>query len=803
MKTFVNTNLQLPSSDDLNSFQDFKAAAIKDRVTDSRSWGILRKNAYPSVLAAPPALLDSVTEFVVVLDTSAGTLTVGAGSNSSVMPHIVGGVAYDINGERIAILDDATYNADNNIPEGKRSSGNLAVPLATGDTFVWIEYLGVNDPTYQSILRNGAITYPKLLDGYKIVLTADATPPIGEGVSVFLCKVTWVNAVAGSISVSDGTEAQVIASIPTGNILDTIPAEVKRVYSLVRQNQVEVIVDPATPTSSYPTGERLTVQDHVGALGSTAPTVNNPHGTTLDDIPGGKAEPKAVKNLDESMSSGFIDLTLSQNSPREQSAVALPIIEQTTLTPIGLNAITIAGSGIDDTVKDAWVRITDFDTDQLAYLSGVRYTALYPTLMQSSQSSDPNNSDGWVGFANTEAAGTYRVFAQPAMLAGAYVLLLRKILLGDPTLFPNEASTMPRGYLLLGQVYWDGNDLYRDSLQVSTSAGINKPVDQRSLGLVGNPQLSNDLKAAALANHVSENLIGNSGFTFDKPTPTAPFPSWIIDSSAGAGYLPTTNIEQADYTSQPLLATGGPGALFSARLSPIAGQTTGTTKMYAHMTYMKPSTTYAISFWYLAEAGWNSRVMAGLVTDTTYTSVITTGSPLGSPLDVHIIGDAVFHRAIVFVKTLDGFTPTTDYFLELRFDATANATTTDKMYITNVQVTEGEWVSGYSSGGSSIPAGANVFFDDRSVCPTGWVENTNLSGRMPMGLSFGGINGAGIPGSLLGNQITDGDVHTDSKSSSVTLDKAQGGSDATWIRVDTHTHTTGILVGIWCRAIGG
>lgn len=849
MKKFQSKNYHLPTSDDLNDMQARKEQAIKDRGADLLSWGILRANAYPASVNIPasstnpaPNLRQAIGEFTLTFDTDLGLLSVGVGSDPMQSPPIVGGVAYDLNWERIAILADAAFDFDNNIPEGKRSSGNLNIPLTLtgtsggagsnasqlGTYYVWIEYLGVNDVSAPKVDRLGNLFWPKIDDGYKIVLTGTPVAPNGDGISVFLCKLVWAASFPEIITLTDGEETRT-----NGNSISTIPADVvgepKRVYCMARQQAVEVIPDSTLRPANYAEGERHSLQDHVSAIGSSAPNPRNPHGTTLDDIPGGTAEPKATTNLKESLADGLLDFADGNNSPRANSDAALPTIEQNSLVPANLNATTVLGTGIDSTVKDAWIRISDLGADQVAYLTGIRLKRLYPSLRETSDHTsdpsinplDPDSGDGWIGFSNAgggaDPAGTYRLFGQPGVLNGQDVLLLRKELLGG---YPSVIPPLARGLMPLGQVYWDGNDLFRDSLkaQVATNTAENRPIDERTLGMVGPEQLSTYLKEQSLAGQTFQNLLGNSNFMFNKVA--TQFPGWVIDDSAGAAYLPNASILQLLAATDPLLVSGGPGALFGTILTPVAGQTTGTTKFYGQLAYLKPNTTYSIAFWYRADNGWTSRLRVGINQGVAGpNSVLTTGSPFPGPLDAHVIDDGLYHRAILTVKTNAAVNPdpANTFHLLFQLDATATPTVAGKaLRITNVQVTEGEWVPGYDTAvGRTIPAGGNIFFDDRSSCPPGWVENTNLRGRMPLGYVPGGSNGVQTPGTLLGTQVTNGLVHTDTEQDTISVGRVdvQGGSGANIVNAvgadggsgtgttNGHAHTTGLTVGLWCRAL--
>ncbi len=742
MERFKSQNLHLPTSDDLNSMQEFKADAVRRRITDTRSWGILHANAYPTILDIPasavnpaPNLLQAIGEFTINFDTQLGRLDVGLGSNSSLNPKVVGGVAYDLNGERISIPDDVAFDFSNDIPEGKKSSGNLQIPLTVSGTtggpstnpsvlgtyYLWIEYLEINDATFQEVARDGTIFWPKILDGYKIVLSTSPVAPSGDGLSVFLAKIVWAVAFPAVLTVTAGSSTQT-----NGNSISTVPADVigepKRIYSLVRDNQVEIVIDTDNPTEVYAPGQRLTLRDHILGIGSTAPTPTNVHGLTIENIPGGTAEPKATQNQLNSLAKGIVDLSLDvngayvvpQNSPASLSGALRPTIEQSTLTPANLDATTIVGSGISSSSKDAWVRIGQLEANQVVYVSGNKLSAVYPTLLQTTDhTGDPASGDGWVGFDNTETVGTYRIFGSIASLSGTDILLLRKeILPAFPALTPELAV----GFLLIGMVYWDGSSLYGDLVKTTGSQAI----DLRSLGLVGPMQISTEAKNEAdkgiLARHVPNNLVLNSNYLIN----VAGAPTDVTYGNVGvAPAIITTPATISGATDPKLLSQVG--AISGLRFSTNAAQT-GSSHIYNRIPYLKPSSLYSISFWYRVESAFNARMKVGLsdgagVSPTSYLTV--------EPVDMLLRNDSDYHRVSVIVQTLSTVDPSTATpYLELRFDNGGGVLTSAQVNITNVQVTEGEWTVGYS-GGPGSSGGSQATNYDAPGLPVTLVTNSD------------------------------------------------------------------------------
>lgn len=773
-------NRMLPVIQDFLTHEELSIDSISSRWLDRTSWGIVRRNSFMSPLVIPvsptadvPNNAWDIAEFTFVFDTENGKVSIGAGSSSSSNPRKTGGVAYDVNGERIAIEDDAVFDFSNDIPEGKKSSGNIDIPLTLtgtsggcatnpsqfGTYYFWIEYLETNDPTYSDIAKDASVHYPKILDGYRIRMTSDPVAPSGDGVSVFLAKVVWTVSFPGTLTVFEGTADQ----DGNGNLVSTVPnavtGEPNRVYSLVRDRQLEIQIDTDNDrTQTYAKGMRLSVHEHVNAVGSADPTASNPHGLTLDDIPGGTSEPKATIAFKEGLSKGLVDLVLDNNSPVFQTDAALCTIENSDLQPSGLDVTAIIGTGVNSAQKRAWVRVSDLDTNQSAYVSGTRLKRLYPTLRNTTDHtsdasidpSDPDSGDGWIGFSDqlgfADPAGTYRLIGQLVNVAGTDCLFLRKVQLDDSTL---SLPALGFDELELGLVYWDGSNLWHDFLRNEDVT----VVERRSTGLVGPGQISTDAKADAevgiLSRVVLENRIGNSQFQFDKVA--SQFPSWTIYDAAGAAFLPNANILQRDYVFDSTLITGGPAALTKVELTTIAGQTSGTTKLYSLIDRkLKPNTFYGISFWYKIDATWNCRLRAGLNSNNTGSSnsVITTGSPAGQPVDVLTAPDAAWHRASLIVQTKnDGsVSPVNPYYLELRVDAPdpsefPGGSTAATLSITSVQVQEGEWVTGYM-GSQYVPSGGIILWDMTDTCPPGFQEVTSAKDRFPVGANGNVVVGA-------------------------------------------------------------
>lgn len=747
---------ELPTVEDMAQAVGLVDTVVRERWQDTRSWGIVRANDYPQNFAVPVSAANpapnnpwNIGEFQVIFDTNAGQISVGAGSTQATNPAIVGGVAYDVNSNRIYIPQDSVYDPSGVDPLGNaKSSGNINLPLPGFNTYyLWLEYLETPDSTYSDVGKDGVIHYPRILDGYRLVLTTTVTAPNGDGVSIFLAKIVWAVAFPGTLTITSGSADQGA----NGNLITAVPATVagepNRVYSLVRDKSVEVLLNIANDKPlTYADNERHTLHDHVNATGSVAPTPNNPHGLGIDDIPGGTAEPKATTALSETLAQGIVDLNLNNNSPASASSACALSIQQSTLQPVNLLVNDIQGSGINSAVQANWIRVGKFSSGQSAYVQGKRMVFLYPTLASSDHASDASidpsvagSGDAYVGFSNQagfqDPTGTYLIFGEYAVVGGVDVLLVRKTqFLNYPTDFSVDPS-IPSAHnrIDLGRVYWNGSNIFRDELM---DEQIN-PVPLRSIGLVGPGQLSTELKSdpntGAISRKVVDNLVGNSQFQFGKVA--SQFPSWTIYDAAGTGFLPNANITQVNSGSLASLVTGGPGALTGVKFQVIGAQTTGDTRFYSTLDrVLRPNAYYAISFEYNADPGWNTRVRVGVNGDNTggSTSQITTGSPAGSPMDWNIIADGTWHRGSLIVQTIPTVSPANTNYLELRLDASVSGSSATNLYITNVQVQEGEWVSGFSVN-RGIPSGATILWDMNSTCPPGFTENTSARQKFIVG----------------------------------------------------------------------
>jgi hypothetical protein len=126
-----------------------------------------------------------------------------------------------------------------------------------------------------------------------------------------------------------------------------------------------------------------------------------------------------------------------------------------------------------------------------------------------------------------------------------------------------------------------------------------------------------------------------------------------------------------------------------------------------------------------------------------------------------------WNRASLVVQTAAGVSPVNDYYLEIRLDApdaaqfptgtTPGATLT----ITNVQVQEGEWVTGYM-GSQYVPSGAIILWDKPTSCPPGYSEVTAAQDRFLLGanaVAAGAGFGTFVPGGSMGSTGGESNPH--------------------------------------------
>jgi len=843
MRVMNYFNGQMPTVNHLSFDSAGKDVAIRHRWSNHTVWGIIRANAYPADVSVPVSAMNAVPNYAqnilqapITLDTATGLVGVGLGSNSSVNPNIVGLVAFDINGQRIAIENDADFNFSTVSPYGSQSTGNRNIPLVAGVTsgnasnvapvsgtyYLWITYLPVNlsTPVTESSWGQtpGAIHYPYVDDGYQIQITTSPIAPEGDGQSIFLCKVTWAPGYTGILTVTDGT-----ASNGSGqNVLITnssLSGDPNRVYCGIKAQDVEITLDTTNPTTEYASGMITSLLAHIQCFGTGPLGPHNPHSLGPGDIGINGSEPVAIQYQADSLANGVVDLNISQNSPIFNSSALQPVFgvgSITPATPLDPNASVVSAPSV---TQDRWVRIHDLDNlteTKAVYVDGQRLRQIYPGVRQSNLagdssivSSDPLSGDGWIGFsAANDATGYYYLYGQYGTLTtNAEVLFIGKSYLGSSTVVPSLAENQ----ILIGRCYWDAASvqLYRNSTEMTSTDIGNQPDDLRILGLVGPQQLSTTLKSdpavGALANEVTENLVSNSNFALSllnftqyplTGTPVVPF---------SGGSNPTAITAATDST----LASGGPGAISGLTFTTNSGAAgaLGTSRLYHLLDNLKPGRMYGFSFWYKASNTFNVRLRAGLNDGAgsfgAPNSFITQdGETAFDSIDITINNDGNWHRASVVFQVLPSAysgpnpDPSVAKYLQFRFDQGNFATTAGQFTMTNLQVTEGEWIPGFQGARKTVPSGGIFLWDQTSSCPEGSTL-VGSPGLIPIAVNPTGSNGMQSPGNSLGTAIVNGSIPLPAHTHQIPLGSSYAqGSGAASSDITTVNGTAGSLQGV-------
>lgn len=795
MNFFQPFDLWQPAVEDVLFTSDGLAQGIWNRFSDFHTWGILKSNAYPaamtpipvSAISPSPNLWPQIAAAPVTLNIANGQVSVGAGSNSSANPPTAGLVGYDMNGNRIAITDDVAWHAGTAGPYGTQSTGNLAIQInpAVNPIYLWISFLETNE-SYSVLDENGGIHYPEMTDGYCISVTATPIAPQGDGISLFLAKVTWAGGGAGTLTATTTNQYD-----STGNnaveVDPPVTGEPGRIWAAVRPQYVGIVVDKTNPPAIYTQGALLALQDHINAIDPNGtPTPENPHGTTLKAIPGAGQEPIAIGNQLASLTDGLVDKNAAQNAPAFLAAAALPSIQQTALFP---NA-SLEG-GITSSPKDRWVKVGGFagvstPLLQEAFSNGNGLTQLYPTL---SVTSTPNGgggvpTDGWVGFNHLEdASGMYLISGMTTLLStGFNALLLTKTLLPG---WPTVTYTLVPGQIGIAVLYWNNDQangyadpqLYRNPNEpniVDSANVISSEIDVRDLGLVGPQQLSTVLKTdpvqGALANQTFENLVGNSNYLFGSSSITEiqMDGSHVIGAAgtplvAGSAVPPNAPPLISGSVTDPTLISGGPMAITGRSWT--TGSGAGPSFIWQALENVLPGQIYGLSFWYKAASNFNLRFQVGMASGApnntpATTSLVTLDNLIAlAPLDFTLRNDGDWHRASMMLQTLPNAgvvnpDPSILKYLVFAFQQSGLTVVSGAQFsMTNIQLTLGQWVPGYMAG-RSIPSGGIIEFDGLTSCPPGWTEVLGTRGALTVGWNPAGGVSMQTPGLSAGTPIT-------------------------------------------------
>jgi len=196
---------------------------------------------------------------------------------SSTSINVGTGIAYDSNGQRIAIdgpslitynLANATTQTDNGI------GGTTLTPISTGSAgititasapnYIYITYLNTTDPTIFTISEyNNSRLFVSGTDGYRIDVEASLNGGPSPGVSIFLGEVDASETVI--------TTGRLTFNLKPDNLLAVVPTAGQTLAALG---------DPYVP------GQSITFPYHVKGVGTGIITPTNVHGLSLADISG-------------------------------------------------------------------------------------------------------------------------------------------------------------------------------------------------------------------------------------------------------------------------------------------------------------------------------------------------------------------------------------------------------------------------------------------------------------------------------------------------------------------------------------
>ena len=271
---------------DMDSIQDTKASAIKNRTKDMLTVGIVEV----TVDTSDPAFVGKrvtgnvvAAEFPITVNPS-DPASIDIGLVTGIGPNHLGGLAYDGDGNRIAIDASLNYpqgdvdattrtNATTIMPVTYNvSSGNIKIPLPIfgQDYYVWIESLDVVDdvdPLSVSKDKFGVTHLSRQVAGYKLITSTAIsggipTPPTSATKSIYIGKATRTG--SGLVVVYTG-----------------------RIYSRLRAELGEAIVDTTNLAPvDYVDKSIVSLQDHVNTKGSNTISNKNAHGLSVSDIGG-------------------------------------------------------------------------------------------------------------------------------------------------------------------------------------------------------------------------------------------------------------------------------------------------------------------------------------------------------------------------------------------------------------------------------------------------------------------------------------------------------------------------------------
>lgn len=693
--------------------QDAKERAILDRLVDD----ILQPGVQIPANSTAIAIQNGVpTQFAI---TSAGAnITIGAG------------VAYNNLGQRIVVPvgDTTPYNI--NAPtftstitgvgavQGTTpySTGNTGVPPLNPNTlttrFIFIQYVQVihtkalppnhntvspavvvtiagGDPDTKKPLteldeKEGLIYAPHRIDGYKIITAELSGLTVGSQAS----GTPVLNADTTAIYIG---RYDLIGGPPATGVTNVFMSDALRPRKLfLTSSETGAKVDVANKTPNYADQQVVSAQEHVSALGTGTVTPVNPHGMTITDL--GVSLPDLTTALKETMEDGIIDLLLDRNTP----IPAGEVLESAITAPTQLT-------------------FTNFIPGRhVMYIQGERFVSLTSLVLTFS----------------TEPAGTYVIFAQKS--TGTVALLGRQLL----------TSPLAVNQLAICTVFWTGvllrKEEFRDSSAVLPAGGGVEtppvPIDRRSFGLIGTPQVSSQAMSDPTKGFFSNEIFTNRAFNpnfedrWGSPSPflvvstafvnptTATFLTqsaphgWdffdvVTNLGLNVGTIGAAGFQVIDGTvdSDPTfgIRVSGPKVNSALRLKFASGTASQLdVKVRGRVAGLKPNTTYVVSAWIKVTAvgnpGGSVNTSINIMTAFRNNTGGFPNTQLSSYQELPFVNNLTppaWQRVSALVKTNSSASVLDDNRIEFRFIAqsTLFAFTNADIYMTDISVTEGEW----------------------------------------------------------------------------------------------------------------
>jgi hypothetical protein len=732
MKTYTAFNRAELITGTLTLIQQAKEEEIADRLKDRlEQAGILMPASATAI-----DIQDGIPTVFVISNAGSGNINVGAG------------IAYNSNAERIEILsgDSTPYNADTSFPnvavftttitgvgsiQGNTpfSSGRLTIPprdaLNSGERFVFVRYRQVvrtkslppnhntssgtvitiaggdpdtKKPYLELDQKEGLIYAPHYINGYEIIvaLQTELTPGTQTTGTPVLASDT--NAIyIGRYDYTGGAPG----SVGTITLSDNARP---RLLMLIRTHE-SAKVDSTNQPTTYDDGQRVTLQEHTSALGTGVIAPTNPHGLAITDITGGGTEPENIVYQKESMNNGLIDVLNTTNNPIPASEALEPTIVNTPL--IGPAFL-------------AYVSCTQFDTTRHAlYISGERFSSIINKL--STYSGNPADTQAIVGFLAGDPAGTYNIYVNKATTG---VVLLQKLI---------STSALPADSLLLFTVYWTGAKLLKDAnLDESLTSPIifptpYRPIDKRSLGLIGKRNMSTEgmsdpLNGIFAQQGVTDLLYdGNMQMWYPYSVAINSFSTvngrpWMWDlgllpgSSASVSSCLLKDVLLDGQTSGPKVTsaakihnTTATGGIFHAHYG--GGLVVGSTPLGGLLFGIKPNTNYTVTIWFKITAPGTPNVPVSTTIVPTVrilrggdwaqvsnmqTCILAQNSITWQKVTVTLTTDSTVNPAWDLAPA--GTTSSSQHYLDIQFISNITPFVAADIYVTGMSVVEGEWL---------------------------------------------------------------------------------------------------------------